>query len=67
MMRRALPLFALGAVLSSCSDSRGDRGPDPATADEARALSQAAEMLEERPREDAPQAAPSDEGSDPAD
>lgn len=51
MLCRALPLFALGAALSSCSGDGADSGPEPVSADEERALSQAAEMLEERPRE----------------
>lgn len=65
MMRRALQICVLGAALSSCSGSEADRAPDPATADEERALSQAAEMLEERPREGAPQAPPPDEENAP--
>ena len=51
MMRRAFWPALLGAALTSCSPAEDKRAAGPASADEERALSQAAEMLDERPRE----------------
>jgi hypothetical protein len=47
MMRRALPLIALLA-LPACGPSDTDPGPGGVTVGEARALDEAAEMLEQR-------------------
>lgn len=53
MSRRALVLFALGAALSACSSESDEYAPGPASEDEQQALSEAAEMLDERPAEEA--------------
>ena len=48
-MHGALALLALGTVLvSACSPSDNDPGPGGVTVGEARALDEAAEMIEER-------------------
>ena len=48
-MHGALALLALGTVLvSACSPSDNDPGPGGVTEGEARALDEAAEMIEER-------------------
>lgn len=53
MIRRAMLPVALGAALASCSSEQEASAPEAISADEQRALSQAAEMLEERPTDDA--------------
>ena len=52
MMHRTLVIVALGAVLSACSSGQDAPSPDPVSSDEERALSLAAEMLDERPPEE---------------
>jgi hypothetical protein len=47
-MRRTFVLFAICA-LAACGKSDNDPGPGGVTVGEARALGQAAEMLEQRP------------------
>lgn len=46
MVRGIAPLALL--LLCACGQGRDDSGPEPVTRDEARALDEAAEMLEER-------------------
>lgn len=45
---RAGLLLALGAALAACGGSGDARAPDAISADETRAIAEAAEMLEER-------------------
>ena len=48
-MRAALALLAIGTVpVTACSPSDNDPGPGGVTVGEARALDEAAEMIEER-------------------
>lgn len=47
-MRAALALLALTALLAACGPSDNDPGPGGVTVGEARALDEAAEMIEER-------------------
>ena len=47
-MRAALALLAITALLAACSPSNNDPGPGGVTVGEARALDEAAEMIEER-------------------
>ncbi len=56
-----MALFALGAALAACTTEAGDNGPEPASDDEQQALSDAAEMLGQRPAEDAAQ--PAEDGN----
>ena len=63
MMHRALPLIALLA-LPACGPSDTDPGPGGVTVGEARALDEAAEMLEQRRLP--PEALETDEGTAPA-
>jgi hypothetical protein len=44
---RALTLLVTG-LLAACGSNEGEQQPAPASADEARALEEAAEMLEEQ-------------------
>lgn len=47
-MRAALALLAITALLAACGPSDNDPGPGGVTVGEARALDEAAEMIEER-------------------
>ena len=47
-MRAALALLTLTALLAACGPSDNDPGPGGVTVGEARALDEAAEMIEER-------------------
>jgi len=47
-MRAALALPAITALLAACGPSDNDPGPGGVTVGEARALDEAAEMIEER-------------------
>ena len=47
-MRAALALLALTALLAACGPSDNDPGPGGVTVGEARALDEAAQMIEER-------------------
>ena len=47
-MRAALALLAITALLAACSPSNNDPGPGGVTVGEARALDEAAEMIEDR-------------------
>ncbi|QZH76000.1 MAG: hypothetical protein JY451_05340 [Erythrobacter sp.] len=53
MSARAGVLLALGAALAACGGAERT-APDPASGDEARAVAEAAEMLEERQPQSAP-------------
>lgn len=60
-MRRTGLLLALGAALSSCSQSSGPGAPQEPSRDEEQALEKAAEMLDEHAPADA---APADSSGD---
>jgi hypothetical protein len=45
---RALAVFGALALLSACGDADGDSGPGGVTVGEARALDEAAEMLDQQ-------------------
>ena len=47
-MRAALALLAITALLAACGPSDNDPGPGGVTVGEARALDEAAEMIEQR-------------------
>ena len=47
-MRAALALLAITALLAACGPSDNDPGPGGVTVGEARALDEAAEMIEDR-------------------
>ena len=47
-MRAALALLAITALLAACGPSDNDPGPGGVTVGEARALDEAAEMIEKR-------------------
>lgn len=47
-MRKAIPASALLLVLAACGKSENDPGPGGVSVGEARALDEAAEMIEQR-------------------
>lgn len=55
---RAAVLLAFSAALPACNDSGDARSPAAITGDEERAVAEAAEMLDQRVPENAPDMAP---------
>jgi hypothetical protein len=60
---RALTLLVTG-LLAACGSNEGEQQPAPASADEARALEEAAEMLEEQRNTPEPTAGSSSPSAD---